>query len=94
METPADVGHGHPFLDDRYSSDHILASQDLRGNEVANLVEEQGNNRLFLLYVVDSQDVTVSPTYVIEVLCCSHDVRRLFIFVILHPALSKEFPGK
>lgn len=29
-------------------------------------------------------------TYIIEVLCCSHDVRRLLIFVILHPALSKE----
>lgn len=31
-------------------------------------------------------------TYIIEVLCCSHDIRRLLIFVILHPALSKEFP--
>lgn len=42
----------------------------------------------------DNQDVTVLSTYVVEVLCCSHDVRRLFIFVILHPALSKELPGR
>lgn len=31
-------------------------------------------------------------TYVIEVLRRPHDVRRLLIFVVLHPALSEEFP--
>lgn len=40
METPADVGHSHPFLYDRYSSDHIFAAQDLCGNKVAYLVEK------------------------------------------------------
>lgn len=37
VETPADVGHGHPFLYNRYSSDHVLAAQDLCGNKVAYL---------------------------------------------------------
>lgn len=40
VETPADVGHGHPFLYDRYASDHVLAAQDLCGNKVAYLVEK------------------------------------------------------
>lgn len=31
-------------------------------------------------------------TYVVEVLRGPHDVRRLLIFVVLHPALSEEFP--
>lgn len=31
-------------------------------------------------------------THVVEVLCRSHDVRRLLVLVVLHPALSKEFP--
>lgn len=37
---------------------------------------------------------TVLPkgTYVIEVLRRPHDVRRLLVFIVLHPALSKEFP--
>lgn len=38
VETPADVGHGHPFLYDRHPSDHILAAQDLGSNKVAYLV--------------------------------------------------------
>lgn len=39
---------------------------------------------------------TVLPkgTHVIEVLRRPHDVRRLLIFVVLHPALSEEFPGR
>lgn len=32
--------------------------------------------------------------YIVEVLRCCHDVGRLFIFVILHPALAKELPGE
>lgn len=34
----------------------------------------------------------LSETYIIEVLGRPHDVRRLLIFVVLHPALSEEFP--
>lgn len=41
VETAADVGHGHPFLYDQHSSDHVVAAQDLCGDEVADLVEER-----------------------------------------------------
>lgn len=36
----------------------------------------------------------VMGTHIIEVLCCSHDIRCPLIFVVLHPALSEEFPAK
>lgn len=39
METATDISHSHPFLNDRYPSDHILTVQDLCGNEVAYLAD-------------------------------------------------------
>lgn len=39
METATDVSHSHPFLYDRYPSDHILTAQDLCGNQVAYLAD-------------------------------------------------------
>lgn len=39
VETAADVGHGHPFLYDQHPGDHVVAAQDLCGDEVADLVE-------------------------------------------------------
>lgn len=41
MKAAADVGHRHPFLYDQHSGDHVVAAQDLRGDEVADLVEEE-----------------------------------------------------
>lgn len=45
METAADIGHSHPFLNDHHPSDHIVTAQDLCGNKVAYLSEERGKRR-------------------------------------------------
>lgn len=47
VETATDVGHSHPFLYDRYSSDHILTAQDLCGNKVAYLAEEREKQMVY-----------------------------------------------
>lgn len=93
VETAADVGHSHPLLDDQHSGDHVVAAQDLRGDEVADLVEQRETQQC-QLFARDTEDTTFwSVAYVVEVLCRSHDVRRLLVLVVLHPALSKEFPA-
>lgn len=52
VETATDVGHRHPFLYDRYSGDHVLTAQDLRGNEVAYLAGEREKRTVHAQYYV------------------------------------------
>lgn len=41
----------------------------------------------------DSEDTRCwSAAYIVEVLSGSHDEGRLLVLVVLHPALSEEFP--
>lgn len=41
VETAAYIGHGHPFLYDQHSGDHVVAAQNLCGDEVADLVVDR-----------------------------------------------------
>lgn len=41
-----------------------------------------------------SNGPALKAAYIVEVLCGPHDIRRLLIFVVLHPALPEEFPAR
>lgn len=94
MEAAADIGHGHPLLYDQHPGDHVVAAQDLSGDEVADLVEGAETRRCQILRETPRTQGFGRRLYIVEVLRRSHDVRRLLVLVVLHPALSEEFPAR
>ncbi len=95
VQAAADVSHCHPFLNHCHTYVDIIPVQDLCGYSITDLTKKRKTHmvvRAVLLAFYLTVYLSRVNTYIVEMLGCSHNIRRFLILVVLHPALTKELP--